>query len=150
MSDIELDPTSCLPDDGTAGTLIGRCWVPGAAAGPAVVAVRADGVFDLSERFATVSDALDESEPAQAVKATQGRRLGALNDLLRNTGRARRDADDAAPAGADRSAGDQGRRRHLRASLLERVIEEQAKGDPPRPTACAPRLRRPSAATSPR
>ncbi|HEU5295257.1 MAG TPA: fumarylacetoacetate hydrolase, partial [Burkholderiaceae bacterium] len=53
MADLSLDASSCLPDDGTAGTLVGRCWLPGTNAGPAVVAVREDGVFDLSERFAT-------------------------------------------------------------------------------------------------
>jgi fumarylacetoacetate (FAA) hydrolase family protein len=132
MADLSLDPTSCLPDDGTAGTLIGRCWVPGAHGGPAVVAVRADGVFDLSERFATASDLLDEAEPAHAVKATQGRRLGALSDILRNTGRAQRDAalpHLLAPIDLQviKAAGVT-----FATSLLERVIEEQAKGDPSR------------------
>jgi peptide/nickel transport system substrate-binding protein len=35
MSDIELDTATCVPERGAAGTLIGRCWVPGADAGPA-------------------------------------------------------------------------------------------------------------------
>jgi fumarylacetoacetate (FAA) hydrolase family protein len=132
MPDLELDITSCLPDDGAAGTLIGRCWVPGADAGPALVAVREQGVFDLSERFATASDLLDEAEPARAAAATRGRRLGALADILRNTARARRDA--AVPhllAPIDlqviKAAGVT-----FATSLLERVIEEQAKGDPSR------------------
>ena len=112
MADLSLDPASCLPDDGAAGTLVGRCWLPGPSAGPAVVSVRADGVFDLSERFATVSDLLDEADPAAAVKATRGRRIGALADILRDTVRAQ--PRRAAPAGADRPAGDQGGRRHLR------------------------------------
>src|SRR5688572_20289689 len=92
MADLSLDPASCLPDDGTAGTLIGRCWLPGSSAGPAVVSVRADGVFDLSERFATVSDLLDEADPGAAVKATPGCRVGALADILRDTVRAQPDA----------------------------------------------------------
>jgi len=131
-ADIALDSASCLPDDGTTGTLIGRCWLPGAQAGPAVVAVRGDGVFDLSQRFATVSDLLDEADPAQAVRATPGVRIGALADILRNTGRARR--DPALPhllAPIDlqviKAAGVT-----FATSLLERVIEEQAKGDPSR------------------
>jgi fumarylacetoacetate (FAA) hydrolase family protein len=132
MADIELNPASCLPDDGTAGTLIGRCWLPGAHAGPAVVAVREQGVFDLSERFTTVSDLLDEADPARAVKALQGHRLGGFADILRNTGRAQR--DPAVPhllAPIDlqviKAAGVT-----FATSLLERVIEEQAKGDPSR------------------
>jgi len=132
MADIELTPASCLPDDGTAGTLIGRCWLPGAHAGPAVVAVREQGVFDLSERFATVSDLLDEADPARAVKAVQSRHLGAFADILHNTGRAHR--EPAVPhllAPIDlqviKAAGVT-----FATSLLERVIEEQAKGDPSR------------------
>ena len=131
-ADIPLDPATCLPDDGTAGTLIGRCWRPGLQPGPAVVALRSDGVFDLSQRFATVSDLLDEADPAQSVRATPGSRIGALADLLRNTGRAQR--DPALPhllAPVDlqiiKAAGVT-----FATSLLERVIEEQAKGDPSR------------------
>ncbi|MCC8977105.1 fumarylacetoacetate hydrolase, partial [Bradyrhizobium sp. Cham227] len=43
---ISLTPKDVLPEDGTAGTLVGRVWLP-QAGGPAVVAVRADGVFDV-------------------------------------------------------------------------------------------------------
>ena len=130
MADLTLDPASCLPDDGTAGTLIGRCWLPGAQAGPAAIAVRADGVFDLSARFATVSDLLDESDPAAAVRATPGRRIGALADMLRDTARGRDDAPRLlAPIDLQviKAAGVT-----FATSLLERVIEEQAKGDPSR------------------
>ena len=35
-----------LPKDGTAGALAGRVWRPDVE-GPSVVAVRADGVFDI-------------------------------------------------------------------------------------------------------
>jgi len=92
MADLPLDPSSCLPDDGTTGTLIGRCWLPGAHPGPAVVAVRSEGVFDLSRRFATVSDVLDDAAPAAAVRATDGRRIGTLAEVLRHTAHGQRDA----------------------------------------------------------
>jgi fumarylacetoacetate (FAA) hydrolase family protein len=132
MADIDLTVSSCLPDDAVRATLIGRCWVPGAQAGPAVVAVREQGVFDLSERFATVSDLLDDAEPAQAVSVTRGKHLGTLADILRNTGRAQRDAvvpHLLAPIDLQviKAAGVT-----FATSLLERVIEEQAKGDPSR------------------
>jgi fumarylacetoacetate (FAA) hydrolase family protein len=131
-SDLDIDLKRCLPDDGTAGTLIGRCWVGGAQGGPAVVALRGDGVFDLSTRFATVSDLLDENDPAGAVQVTQGQRIGALADIVRNTGRARRDANLPhllVPIDLQviKAAGVT-----FASSLLERVIEEQAKGDPSR------------------
>jgi fumarylacetoacetate (FAA) hydrolase family protein len=130
--DITIDPKACLPDDGTAGTLVGRAWLPGPNAAPAVVAVRADGVFDLSERFALMSDLLDEADPARVVKAVPGRRIGALADLLRQTGRASRETNGPhllAPIDLQviKAAGVT-----FALSLLERVIEEQAKGDPAR------------------
>jgi fumarylacetoacetate (FAA) hydrolase family protein len=130
MADLPLDPSTCLPDDGAAGTLIGRCWLPGEHAGPAVVAVRPEGVFDLSQRFATVSDLLDDPAPAAAVRATHGRRVGTLAEVLRNTVRAQRDAPTLlAPIDLQviKAAGVT-----FANSLLERVIEEQAKGDPSR------------------
>ena len=39
------DATDLLPDDGYAGTLVGRAWVP-AVGGPSVVAIREEGVVD--------------------------------------------------------------------------------------------------------
>jgi fumarylacetoacetate (FAA) hydrolase family protein len=130
MADLPLDPSSCLPDDGTAGTLVGRCWLPGEHAGPVVVAVRTEGVFDLSQRFATMSDLLDDTAPAAAVRATHGRRVGTLAEILRNTMHVRRDAPTLlAPIDLQviKAAGVT-----FASSLLERVIEEQAKGDPSR------------------
>src|SRR5262245_36738867 len=130
MADLPLDPSSCLPDDGAAGTLVGRCWLPGDHAGPVVVAVRPEGVFDLSPRFATVSDLLDDAAPAAAVRATHGRRVGTLAEILRNTVRGQRDAPTVlAPIDLQviKAAGVT-----FATSLLERVIEEQAKGDPSR------------------
>ncbi|MFO1217631.1 MAG: fumarylacetoacetate hydrolase family protein [Burkholderiaceae bacterium] len=130
MTDIAIDPAACLPDDGTAGTLVGRAFVHGR--GPVVVAIRADGVFDLSQRFATMSDLLDEADPAGAARGVPGERIGALADMLRNTGRAVRDAKLPhllAPIDLQviKAAGVT-----FASSLLERVIEEQAKGDPAR------------------
>ena len=41
-----LTPENTLPIDGVSGTLIGRAWVPGAIAGPSLIVLRGDGVFD--------------------------------------------------------------------------------------------------------
>ena len=43
-----LSVSASLPADGCAGTLVGRIWLPGEQPGPAVVAIREDGVFDLT------------------------------------------------------------------------------------------------------
>lgn len=69
-----------LPEDGTAGTLVGRAWAPvspvNPVAGPAVVVVRKDGVYDISRTVPTVADlvnaadplAIADSEPCRVVK----------------------------------------------------------------------------------
>ena len=125
--------SATLPRDGLAGALVGRAWLPagdGLPAGPAVVALRADGLHDISDVAATISDLVELDDPAAAVRAAAGRRVGALQAILDNTAAATR--DPALPhllAPCDlqviKAAGVT-----FATSLLERVIEEQAKGDP--------------------
>ena len=81
-----LTPENTLPVDGVAGTLIGRAWVPGRIAGPSPVVLRSDGVFDLSERFATLSDLLETESPLAAVRQTPGTFIASVEALLANTG----------------------------------------------------------------
>ena len=52
---MRLDVRAALPVDGTAGTLVGRAWRPDVD-GPAIVAIRADGVQDISRAFPTMRD----------------------------------------------------------------------------------------------
>jgi len=70
---ITLTAKDVLPADGTSGALVGRVWLP-QVGGPAVVAVRGDGVFDVSARFSTVSALCEESDPASALASTKGER----------------------------------------------------------------------------
>lgn len=126
-----LDAAATLPADGCAGTLIGRAWIPGLVAGPSPVAIRADGVFDLSALAPTVSDLLEADDPAALVRAHAGRRIGSLDELLANTTDAPDPARPHLLAPCDlqviKAAGVT-----FAASMVERVIEEQAKGDPAR------------------
>lgn len=121
-----------LPQDGLAGTLVARVWRPGAPAGPAVVALRSEGVFDLSRHFATMSTLLETDAPAQAVRSAPGELLCSVNELLDNSKSEGR--DNAVPwllAPCDlqvvKAAGVT-----FASSMIERVIEEQAGGDPSR------------------
>ncbi|MBA4265756.1 MAG: fumarylacetoacetate hydrolase [Comamonadaceae bacterium] len=118
-----------LPEDGLKGTLVGRVWMPGAIPGPAVVALRPEGVFDLSEGYPTMSTLLDTPQPAQAVHDTPGRRICGVDELTRNSLPGQRQADVPwllAPCDLQvvKAAGVT-----FAASLIERVIEEQARGD---------------------
>jgi fumarylacetoacetate (FAA) hydrolase family protein len=117
-----------LPADGTAGRLVGRAWRPGEHAGPAVVAIRAEGVFDLGREAPTMADLLNADHPA-SIAAAAGEYLGDLASLLANSAFDRRDPSRPyllAPADLQpiKAAGVT-----FATSMLERVIEEQARGD---------------------
>jgi fumarylacetoacetate (FAA) hydrolase family protein len=118
-----------LPEDGTRGTLVGRVWLP-QANGPAVVAVRGDGVFDVTAKFPTVSALCEEDNPAKALAAIKGERIGDLEAIVANTPPDQRDAKKPwllAPVDLQtlKAAGVT-----FAISMLERVIEERAKGNP--------------------
>ncbi|CUT10406.1 predicted 2keto3deoxyxylonate dehydratase [Bradyrhizobium sp.] len=118
-----------LPEDGTRGTLVGRVWLP-QANGPAVVAVRGDGVFDVTAKFPTVSTLCEEDDPAKALAATRGERIGDLDAMVANTPPDQRDPKKPwllAPVDLQtlKAAGVT-----FAISMLERVIEERAKGNP--------------------
>ena len=87
---IALTSKDVLPEDGASGTLVGRVWMP-SLAGPAVAAVRKDGVFDVSAQFSTVSALCEEANPADALRGAAGERIGDLETIVSNTPPDRRD-----------------------------------------------------------
>ena len=134
------DISSFLPADGCAGTLVGRAWLPGAVQGPAVVAIRDDGIYDLSAVAATMSGLLERSEPAALVQRTSGQRVGSIDDVLANTVAAPDEGKPYFLAPCDlqviKAAGVT-----FAASMLERVIEEQTRGDASRAVEVRSRVR---------
>jgi fumarylacetoacetate (FAA) hydrolase family protein len=131
---MQIDVASTLPADATAGTLVGRVWRP-ELAGPSVVTIRPDGVFDISRAFATMRDLCESPDPAAGAAAAKGERVGDLGAILANTAEDRRDTNKPwllAPIDlqAVKAAGVT-----FAISLLERVIEEQARGAPERAAA---------------
>ncbi|NQD55803.1 fumarylacetoacetate hydrolase, partial [Pseudomonas sp. CM25] len=111
------------------GSWVGRVWLPDQ--GPAVVLVKAGAVHDISGHVATVSALLEVADPVAYLRALPlARPLAGLQALLDNSDPARRDLRQPwllAPIDlqAVKAAGVT-----FAASLLERVVEEQAKGDP--------------------
>ncbi|GGO32508.1 fumarylacetoacetate hydrolase family protein [Micromonospora parathelypteridis] len=117
-----------LPDDADHSVLIGRIWDP-SVDGPAPVAVRGGEVIDLSHRFPTVRDICELTDPAATVAGLDGPRVGGFGEILANTGAANRDHNRPwllAPVDlqALKAAGVT-----FPVSLIERVIEERARGD---------------------
>jgi fumarylacetoacetate (FAA) hydrolase family protein len=128
MATVRLSESATLPNDRHAGALAGRIWRPDVG-GPSVVAIRTDGVYDVSAAFPTSSELCETSNPATALRAAQGERIGPLEAILANT--APQTRDPRAPwllapidLQAIKAAGVT-----FAASMLERVIEERARGD---------------------
>ena len=125
-----LDTQIVLPDDGAAGALIGRCWLP-SAHGPAVVALAETGVYDISSAWPTSAALMNAENPAMAAATTgSAERIGGVDEILANTVPDSRDERKPwflAPIDlqAIKAAGVT-----FLDSLMERVIEEHAKGDP--------------------
>jgi fumarylacetoacetate (FAA) hydrolase family protein len=118
---------AALPADARHASLVGRVWAQGL--GPIVVRVQEDGIHDLSGLAATVSELLELPDPAAAVRAHDAPRIASTADVLCNSAHDAR--DPALPwllapcdLQAIKAAGVT-----FVASMLERVIEEQAHGD---------------------
>ncbi|WP_218657666.1 fumarylacetoacetate hydrolase family protein [Acinetobacter baumannii] len=123
-----LNSQNSLPDDATQGCLIGRAWIPSQISGPSPIILRGNQVFDISEKFHTISELLESSDPLKALSEIEGRPVGSIDELFANT-IAEPDTNKAyflAPIDLQviKAAGVT-----FAASMLERVIEEQAGGD---------------------
>jgi fumarylacetoacetate (FAA) hydrolase family protein len=126
---VRLSASETLPADGASGALAGRVWRPDVA-GPSVVAIRANGVFDITASFPTMRDLCEAADPAAGLKAAAGNYVGALEDILANTPPDARDAAKPwllAPIDlqAVKAAGVT-----FAVSMIERMIEERARGNP--------------------
>jgi fumarylacetoacetate (FAA) hydrolase family protein len=118
-----------LPENRSRAVLAGRAWLPDVN-GPAVVYVDGDVLRDASRVAATSSELLASDDPAGRLRGA-GRlpAIGSVADVLANSVEAGRDQRSPwllAPSDlqAVKASGVT-----FVASLLERVIEEQARGD---------------------
>lgn len=127
---MKLRPEDCLPEDAERAMLVGRAWVPGDHPGPSPVIIRGADVVDISDTFPTMSELLNTESIESKMDDINGTKIGVIDSLLENS--AWRSQDKKHPyllAPVDLQA--------VKAcgvtfaqSMLERVIEERAKGDP--------------------
>ena len=125
----DLLTPDCLPADWREATLLGRAWLPGTPAGPSPVTVRPNGdVVDLAAIEPTMSQLLARIDRVALARSAPGKVVGTVEALLANSGDSRNAAQPSLLAPNDLQA--------IKASgvtfvhsLLERVIEEQARGD---------------------
>ncbi|HAL38897.1 MAG TPA: fumarylacetoacetate hydrolase, partial [Polaromonas sp.] len=124
-----LNLSSTLPVDAADALLVGRVWIE--ETGPVLALVSVDGVFDLSSVAPTASQLLELPDVAQAVRAAARSlpRLADTADVLANSAAGTHNPKLPwllAPCDlqAIKASGVT-----FVASMLERVIEEQAGGD---------------------
>lgn len=125
---MKLMQQETLPHAGRDAALAGRVWLPGV--GPAVVHIDAGEVIDISTSFATMRDLCETPDPAAALREASGTPIGKLQDILDASASARGDQARLyllAPVDlqAVKACGVT-----FVVSLIERVIEEQARGNP--------------------
>ena len=115
-----LQAAALLPDDADRAVLLGRVWSD-AQGGPCPVVLRDGRVHDLTGISATMSGLLERDDLATVVAAGDLPDLGALDEFLDGSaGHLLAPIDLQAVKAAGVTFAD---------SMLERVIEEQARGD---------------------
>ena len=122
-------------------------WLPASlayrgVAGPHAVCVEEGEVFDLSERFLTVSELLAADDALAAVRTAPRRSLGGVDKILTNSlfhriGGAIETAESPVVLSPCDLAAVKACGVTFVRSLLERVIEERTRGDRLRPINCA-------------
>jgi len=124
-----LSAANCLPEDHERAELIGRVWWP-EAQGPTLARVHGRNVYDLSAVAATASQLLNLEDPVGSIRrASALLQIASLADVLANSAfDARQGQTPWLLAPCDLQAIKASGVTFV-ASLLERVIEEQARGD---------------------
>ena len=126
---MDTSPENILPSDHAAASLVGRVWNPDAA-GPSLVCVRGGAILDITSKDApTMRDLLEMDDPAAFVRGQSGASLGTVEEITANSVVHRGDATRPhmlAPFDlqAVKACGVT-----FAQSIIERVIEEMAKGD---------------------
>jgi fumarylacetoacetate (FAA) hydrolase family protein len=116
-----------ISDLASNAALAGRVWLP--KVGPAVIKVEGDMAVDITRSFPTMRDLCETKNPASALKRVTGKKLGSVAEILANADPKRRkktrpwllspiDLQVIKAAGVT-----------FAASMIERVIEEKARGD---------------------
>ncbi|WP_049577206.1 fumarylacetoacetate hydrolase family protein [Streptomyces sp. SBT349] len=136
--DLTAHQSAILPEDAERATLIARIHDP-ESKGPVVVALRGDELADLTHHTATVADLLDRPGAAEFARLAPAARTWSADAVLAATLAGRRDVPHyLAPCDLQvlKACGVTFVR-----SMIERVIEERAAGDPARAAAVRERVR---------
>jgi len=128
MSPFQTLVVAALPDDADQAALAGRVWRPDVS-GPSVVAIRDGVAFDISRRFPTMRDLCEADDPAASLRHADGEPIGGIDALLANTPVETRDPERPWLLAPLDLQAIKAARVTFAVSMLERVIEERARGD---------------------
>ena len=127
MQQLSLDERSVLPEDAEGAALLARIMTP---AGPCLVRLDGDVLSDITAAFPTVAHLLEQDDVISAFRGAVGSTICSLADALANSDEAQRDpAKPYLLAPIDLQAVKATGVTFLN-SLLERLVEELAGGDP--------------------
>ncbi len=135
---LDYSIANSFPEQCNEGTWVGRVWLPAklasnGIAGPRIISVSKGQVYDLSAVYLTMADLFADSDKCNTIKNNQSQVISSLNDLLSaslfnqyNDIEQNEQIVLLAPNDiqATKACGVT-----FTKSLLERVIEEQARGD---------------------
>ena len=124
------DYLSFLPDDEFTGSLIGRVWTVNDIPGPSPVIIKKDGVYDISPIAPTVSELLNRKFSIQDLDTGKLERIGSFEDLMANSFVPQKTMKKPCFLSPFDLQSIKGCGVTFVVSMLERVIEERAGGDP--------------------
>lgn len=120
-----------LPEDLERATLVGRVWRTTAhGEGPSVVAVRNGVVFDITQAVPTVADLFEHPDALAVARQAHGEDLGRVEALIERSMAADRASNAPTLLAPNDLQAIKACGVTFAVSLIERVIEEQAGGDP--------------------
>ena len=127
---MNLEMHQCFPQNADGALLLGRVWNGGVRGGPSIVVIEEEQVFDISTPFPLMAELLNQADLHSSIDLTNKKCLGDVYTILENS-----DSDTRNPAQPYFLAPCD--LQSIKAcgvtfanSMLERLVEEQAQGDP--------------------
>ncbi len=127
---MKLNMSQSFPEDADGAILLGRAWTGGAEGGPSVVVIEEGKVFNISSSFPLIAELLNQTDLQNSLLEAKKELIGEVHQILDNTDPNTRNLEQpyflalfdlqvlkaCGVTFAD--------------SMLERLVEEQAKGNP--------------------
>ncbi len=130
MASLKINLKDTIKDIDENANLVGRVWVPGNPSGPCVVLIKNKEAIDITKIFPTTTNLFEYDNPIEKINGKNNLiSLGNIDDIIQNTPIEERDAKkpwllSPCDLQAIKAAGVT-----FVSSMLERVIEEKARGD---------------------